>query len=135
MATSDFLKKLSSIGKASRPTKSVARNKSVQDSYLAALEKQIDAVNAAIKKPGSVQWNRGHWIKPEADGRYSVSFSFPAVAVVDGKKYFFVDDLKAALKAEAATNDRSLNGEILARLRSTFKAKRFTTTQQKGQQQ
>lgn len=97
MATSDFLKKLSSIGKASRPTKSVARNKSVQDSYLAALEKQIDAVNAAIKKPGSVQWNRGHWIKPEADGRYSVSFSFPAVAVVDGKKYFFVDDLKAAL--------------------------------------
>lgn len=45
------------------------------------------------------------------------------------------DDLKAALKTEAAANDRSLNGEILARLRSTFKAKRSTTTQQKGQQQ
>lgn len=34
------------------------------------------------------------------------------------------DDLKAALKTEAIANDRSLNGEILARLRSTFKAKR-----------
>ncbi|WP_225782637.1 Arc family DNA-binding protein [Xenophilus sp. Marseille-Q4582] len=33
------------------------------------------------------------------------------------------DDLKAQLKAEAIANDRSLNGEILARLRSTFKAK------------
>ena len=44
-------------------------------------------------------------------------------------------DLKADLKAEAAANDRSLNGEILARLRSTFKAKRTTQPQQKGQQQ
>lgn len=98
MASSDFLKKLSAIGKTSRPTKSASRSASVQDSYLAALEKQIEAVNAAIKKPGAVQWNRGHWIKPEADGRYSVSFGFPAIAVVDGKKYFFVDDLKAALE-------------------------------------
>ena len=44
-------------------------------------------------------------------------------------------DLKAELKAEAVANDRSLNGEILARLRSTFKAKRTTQPQQKGQQQ
>lgn len=44
-------------------------------------------------------------------------------------------DLKAALKTEAATNDRSLNGEILARLRSSLKGKRISTTQQKGQQQ
>lgn len=43
-------------------------------------------------------------------------------------------DFKAQLKAEAEANDRSLNGEILARLRSTFKAKRSTSTQQKGQQ-
>ncbi len=34
------------------------------------------------------------------------------------------DDLKAALKAEADANDRSLNGEIVNRLRSTLKAKR-----------
>lgn len=44
-------------------------------------------------------------------------------------------DFKAQLKAEAKANDRSLNGEILARLRSTFKAKRSPSTQQKGQQQ
>lgn len=44
------------------------------------------------------------------------------------------EDLKAALKTEAAANDRSLNGEILARLRSTFKAKRSNTAQQKEQQ-
>ncbi|MCT6720033.1 Arc family DNA-binding protein [Acidovorax sp. K2F] len=43
-------------------------------------------------------------------------------------------DFKAQLKAEAKANDRSLNGEILARLRSTFKAKRSTSTQQKGKQ-
>ncbi|QRM54738.1 hypothetical protein [Sinorhizobium sp. BG8] len=97
MATSPFLKRLSEIGKASRPTKTAGRNKSVQDSFLSALEKQIDAVNGAIKKAGSVQWNRGHWVKPEANGRYSVSFGFPAIAVVEGKKFFFVDDLKEAL--------------------------------------
>ncbi|WP_082603950.1 Arc family DNA-binding protein [Acidovorax sp. Root217] len=44
-------------------------------------------------------------------------------------------EFKAQLQAEAKANDRSLNGEILARLRSTFKAKRSTTTQQKGQSQ
>lgn len=33
------------------------------------------------------------------------------------------DELKAQLKAEATANDRSLNGEILARLRSTFKGR------------
>lgn len=44
-------------------------------------------------------------------------------------------DLKAQLQAEAKANERSLNGEILARLRSTFKAKRSLTTQQKGQPQ
>lgn len=43
-------------------------------------------------------------------------------------------DFKAQLKAEAEANDRSLNGEILARLRSTFKAKRSNTAQQKEQQ-
>jgi len=45
-------------------------------------------------------------------------------------------EFKAQLQAEAKANDRSLNGEILARLRSTFKAKRVSTTQQpKGTQQ
>lgn len=44
-------------------------------------------------------------------------------------------DFKAQLQAEAKANERSLNGEILARLRSTFKAKRSTSPQQKGQQQ
>lgn len=34
------------------------------------------------------------------------------------------DDLKDALKAEAATNARSINGEIVVRLRSTLKGKR-----------
>jgi hypothetical protein len=34
-------------------------------------------------------------------------------------------DFKAQLQAEAKANDRSLNGEILARLRSTFKGKRI----------
>lgn len=42
-------------------------------------------------------------------------------------------DFKAQLKAEAKANDRSLNGEILARLRSTFKAKRSISTESKGQ--
>lgn len=43
-------------------------------------------------------------------------------------------DFKAKLQAEAKANDRSLNGEILARLRSTFNGKR-TPPEQKGQQQ
>ncbi|MGC3984798.1 MAG: Arc family DNA-binding protein [Pseudorhodoferax sp.] len=34
------------------------------------------------------------------------------------------DDLKGLLKAEAVANDRSLNGEILARLRQSFKGRR-----------
>lgn len=34
------------------------------------------------------------------------------------------EDLKAALKGEALANDRSLNGEIVNRLRSTFNGKR-----------
>ncbi|MDP9895333.1 plasmid stability protein [Variovorax boronicumulans] len=34
------------------------------------------------------------------------------------------DDLKKDLKAAAEANDRSLNGEIVNRLRSTFKGKR-----------
>ena len=45
------------------------------------------------------------------------------------------EDFKALLRAEAIANDRSLNGEILARLRSTFKAKRTKQPTQKGQQQ
>lgn len=118
MVTSPFLTRLSKIGKASRPTKSASRNKSVQDSYLAALEKQIDAVNDAIKKPGAVKWNRGHWVKPEAEGRYSVSFGFPAIPVVEGKKFFFVDDLKEAL--DLLENGKGLveNKEFVAALES-----------------
>lgn len=42
-------------------------------------------------------------------------------------------DFKAQLQAEAKANDRSLNGEILARLRSTFKAKRAPTSTTKEQ--
>lgn len=41
-------------------------------------------------------------------------------------------DFKAQLQAEAKTNERSLNGEILARLRSTFDSKRDTVSKQKG---
>lgn len=41
-------------------------------------------------------------------------------------------DFKAELKAEARANERSLNGEILARLRSTFDSKRNTVSQKKG---
>lgn len=45
-------------------------------------------------------------------------------------------DIKAQLQAEAKANDRSLNGEIVARLRSTLKGKRSTTsTPQKEPQQ
>lgn len=43
-------------------------------------------------------------------------------------------EFKAQLQAQAKANERSLNGEILARLRSTFKAKRSTSTQLKGEQ-
>lgn len=34
------------------------------------------------------------------------------------------DEMKGLLKAEAVANDRSLNGEILARLRSSFRSRR-----------
>ncbi|WP_208507918.1 Arc family DNA-binding protein [Variovorax paradoxus] len=34
------------------------------------------------------------------------------------------DELKATLKAEAEANDRSLNGEIVSRLRASLKAER-----------
>ncbi|MEH3087685.1 MAG: Arc family DNA-binding protein [Xylophilus ampelinus] len=44
------------------------------------------------------------------------------------------DDLKSILKAAAVENDRSLNGEILARLRSTIKTRRTPQPHQKGQQ-
>lgn len=37
------------------------------------------------------------------------------------------EDLKSALRADALANDRTLNAEIVNRLRSTFKAKRTTT--------
>ena len=40
-------------------------------------------------------------------------------------------DIKAQLRAEAEANDRSLNGEILARLRATFKVNP-SPIQQKG---
>lgn len=43
-------------------------------------------------------------------------------------------DLHAAIHAAADQEDRTYNGEILARLRSTFEPKR-ASTQQKGQQQ
>ena len=43
-------------------------------------------------------------------------------------------DLHAALHEAAAEGERTYNGEIVSRLRSTFKAKRSTSTQQKGQQ-
>lgn len=42
------------------------------------------------------------------------------------------EDLKAALKAEAAANDRSLNGEIVNRLRSTLCEPSKTPTTPKG---
>lgn len=45
------------------------------------------------------------------------------------------DDLKAALAIEAQKNDRSLNGEIVNRLRSTFTGKRpQQPSESKGQQ-
>lgn len=45
------------------------------------------------------------------------------------------DDLKGLLKAEAVANDRSLNGEILFRLRQSFKARRTQQpTTQEGRQ-
>lgn len=45
-------------------------------------------------------------------------------------------DFKAQLQAEAKANDRSLNGEILYRLRSSFKGKNTQqSTTPKGQQQ
>ena len=42
-------------------------------------------------------------------------------------------DLHAALHEAAAEGDRTYNGEIVNRLRSTFKAKRSTSTESKGQ--
>lgn len=45
-------------------------------------------------------------------------------------------DLHTALHEAAAEGERTYNGEIVSRLRSTFKAKRSTTTlKQKGPQQ
>lgn len=44
-------------------------------------------------------------------------------------------DLHAALHEAAAEGDRTYNGEIVNRLRSTFKAQRSTTRELKGQQQ
>ncbi|WP_143047707.1 Arc family DNA-binding protein [Variovorax sp. YR266] len=46
------------------------------------------------------------------------------------------DDLKGDLQAAATQNDRSLNGEIVNRLRSTFKGKRAHSSPPalKGQQ-
>ncbi|OWG18844.1 hypothetical protein KDK82_2324 [Delftia sp. K82] len=42
-------------------------------------------------------------------------------------------DLKTLLQAEAAANDRSLNGEILARLRSTLKGRIKKPTSKENQ--
>ncbi|OUM01640.1 Arc family DNA-binding protein [Variovorax sp. JS1663] len=44
------------------------------------------------------------------------------------------EDLKAALKSAADENDRSLNGEIVNRLRSTFKGKRKPAADQQSEQ-
>ncbi|WP_366762520.1 Arc family DNA-binding protein [uncultured Xylophilus sp.] len=43
-------------------------------------------------------------------------------------------DIKVRLQAEAVANDRSLNGEILARLRSTFRSESASQPETKGQQ-
>lgn len=42
-------------------------------------------------------------------------------------------DLHAALHEAASEGERTYNGEIVSRLRATFKGKRSNTTQQKGQ--
>ncbi|MGO1160849.1 hypothetical protein ACTOV4_02700 [Brucella sp. C7-11G] len=94
---SDFLKKLSSIGRTSRPTGSTGRNKSVGEAFIAALEKQIGFVKQEIDKPKSIDFNRGHWVKPEKNGTFTVQFGASPIEVVEKKKYFVVSDLKEAL--------------------------------------
>lgn len=94
---SDFLKKLSSIGRASRPTGANSRNKPVGEAFIAALEQQIEVVKQEIAKSGTISWNRGHWVKPEKNGTYSVQFGSSPIEVVDKKKYFAVNDLNEAL--------------------------------------
>lgn len=45
------------------------------------------------------------------------------------------DELKEQLKAQAVANDRSLNGEILARLRASLQGERVHQPEAKGNQQ
>lgn len=45
------------------------------------------------------------------------------------------DELKEQLKALAVANDRSLNGEILARLRTSLQSERVHQPEAKGNQQ
>lgn len=45
------------------------------------------------------------------------------------------DEVKSQLKAQALANDRSLNGEILARLRASLQSQHIHQPEAKGAQQ
>lgn len=98
MAKSAFLKRLRTIGeseriKARRPKKAPA---TAQEKFLKALDKQVNF--AKSKAAGSdAKWNRGHWVTPEADGRYSIHFGASALPI-EGNRYFYVADLAEAIE-------------------------------------
>ncbi|GAA5657121.1 hypothetical protein Brsp06_03495 [Brucella sp. NBRC 13694] len=83
-------------GVKERPNQT-SRNKTVVQSFNDSLKKQIEEVSKAIKSPGTVKWNRGHWVKPIADDKYSVQVGFVPVVFEGDIKYFEFQDLDQVL--------------------------------------
>lgn len=84
-------------GVKERPNQST-RNKTVVQSFNDSLAKQIAEVSKAIKQPGSVKWNRGHWVKPIDNDKYSVQVGFVPVVFDGDIKYFEFQDLDQVLE-------------------------------------
>lgn len=84
-------------GVKERPNQST-RNKTVVQSFNDSLAKQIAEVSKATKQPGSVKWNRGHWVKPIDNDKYSVQVGFVPVVFDGDIKYFEFQDLDQVLE-------------------------------------
>lgn len=110
-------------GVKERPNQS-SRNKTVVQSYKDSVDKQIEAVEKAIKEPGSVKWNRGHWLKPIEGDKYSVQVGFVPVVFEGGIKYFEFQELDQVLVFLKDAKDLVNNEEFVKQLEDTRAARK-----------
>ncbi|MBM7323859.1 MAG: hypothetical protein ACODTL_16150 [Brucella sp.] len=110
-------------GVKERPNQST-RNKTVVQSFNDSLAKQIAEVSKAIKQPGSVKWNRGHWVKPIDDDKYSVQVGFVPVVFDGDIKYFEFQDLDQVLEFLNDAKDLVNDAAFVKQLEDTRAARK-----------